>query len=179
MMDLIPFSAKVEIDDLRHLIKRGLVAPDSKLKPAEHPNEYYRQCILADTNAFALVRNFLEAGFIPVITGLFGGESAKSFFLIKDQAQSEWYPKPELLAKELPGIKTFQIILDATNDILIKRLKNKGHDEEAIEFILNERNSFLKSINQRFVDLIIDTSKNTPHNLAKQIIDKLKIEQYF
>ena len=81
LVKIIPFSTKIDVDDLRYMIYGGRVASWSKLKPYDHQEEYFGQCRLGDKNGFALARNFLEAGFIPIIDGLNGGESSETFHL--------------------------------------------------------------------------------------------------
>ncbi len=118
----IPFSNIIDIYDLRYMIYGGRVASWSKLKPYDYQEEYFRQCRLGDKNAFALARNFLKAGFIPIIAGLNGGESSETFHLLENSEDIKWYPNSEILQKELPGIKTFQVILDTPPNILAERL---------------------------------------------------------
>lgn len=175
----IPFSTKIDIDDLRYMIYGGRVASWSKLKPFDYQKEYFRQCRLGDKNAFALARNFLEAGFIPVIAGLNGGESSETFHLLENPQDIKWYPEPEILKNELPGIKVFQVILDTSPGILIQRLKDKGHDETAIEFILDQRNIFLDAVSKGPIDDMIDTSKMDHNVVAVKIIKDLNLQKYF
>jgi len=175
----IPFSAKIEIDDLRYMIKGGLVASRSKLRPYDYQKEYSRQCHLGNKNAFALARNFLLAGFIPIIAGLNGGESAETFHLLNNPNDLKWYPEPEILLNELPKIKTFQIILDVQSNILTERLRSKGHDDETIEFILNQRKIFLKAVSIGPIDYVIDTSENDPDTIADVIINDFNLQKYF
>jgi len=175
----IPFSAKIDIDDLRYLIKGGLIASRSKLRPYHYQEEYFRQCRLGDKNAFALARNFLEEGFIPVIAGLNGGESAETFHLLENPNEVKWYPELEIIERELPGVKVHQIILDAPSEILIKRLKIKGHDTKTIKFILNQRELFFKAVSLGLIDYIIDTSKKPPDLIAEDIIKDFNLQKYF
>ncbi len=175
----IPFSAKIDIDDLRYMIKGGLVASRSKLRPYAYQKEYSRQCHLGDKNAFALARNFLFAGFIPIIAGLNGGKSAETFHLVNNPNDLKWYPEPEILLNELPKIKIFQIILDAQLNVLTERLRNKGHDDETTEFILTQRKIFLKAVSIGPIDYIIDTSENDPDMIADVIINDLNLQKYF
>ena len=175
----IPFSAKIDIDDLRYLIKGGLIASRSKLRPYYYQEEYFRQCRLGDKNAFALARNFLEEGFIPVIAGLNGGESAETFHLLENPNEVKWYPEVEIIERELPGVKVHQIILDAPREILIERLKIKEHDNETIKFILNQRELFFKAVSLGLIDYIIDTSKKPPNLIAEDIIKDFNLQKYF
>ena len=175
----IPFSAKIDIDDLRYMIKGGRVASWSKLKPYNYQEEYFRQCRLGDKNAFALARNFLEAGFIPIIAGLNGGESSETFHLLENPHNIKWYPESEILRNELPGIKIFQIILDTPPKILIERLKDKGHNETAIQFILDQRDIFLDAVSKGPIDYIIDSSKSDSNTIAEKILNDLNLRKYF
>ena len=175
LVKIIPFSSKIDIDDLRYLIHGGRVASWSKLKPYDYQEEYFRQCRLGDKNAFALARNFLEAGFIPIIAGLNGGESSETFHLIENFDDIKWYPNSEILQKELPGIKIFQAILDAPPNILIERLKDKGHNETAIQFILDQRNIFFEAVSKGPIDKIVDTSMSDPKTIAEKILNDLNI----
>jgi hypothetical protein len=175
----IPFSAKIDIDNLRYMIKGGLVASKSDLRPYDYQEEYFHQCRLGDKNAFALAKNFLEAGFIPIIAGLNGGESAETFNLLENPDDLKWYPKTEVIRNKLPHIKTFQIILDAVPKILTERLKIKGHDAEAIKFILNQRKIFLKAVSLGPIDYIIDTSNKNPDSTSDKIINDLNLQNYF
>ncbi len=175
----IPFSTKIDIDDLRYMIYGGRVASWSKLKPYDYQEEYFRQCRLGDKNAFALARNFLKAGFIPIIAGLNGGESSETFHLLENSEDIKWYPRSELLQKELPGIKTFQIILDTPPDILVERLKDKGHNETTIHFILDQRDIFLEAVSKGPIDFIVDTSLNDPNAIVEKILNDFNFRDYY
>ena len=179
LVKLIPFSTKVDIDNLRYMIYGGRVASWSKLKPYDYQEEYFRQCRLGDKNAFALARNFLEAGFIPIIVGLNGGESSETFHLLENPEDIKWYPNSEILQKELPGIKTFQVILDTPPNALTERLKDKGHNETTIQFILDQRDIFLEAVSKEFIKNIVDTSINDPKTIAEKILDDLNFRDYF
>ena len=175
----IPFSTKIDIDDLRYMIYGGRVASWSKLKPYDYQEEYFRQCRLGDKNAFALARNFLEAGFIPIIVGLNGGESSETFHLLENPEDIKWYPNSEILQKELAGIKTFQVILDTPPNVLAERLKDKGHNETTIQFILDQRDIFLEAVSKGSIDYIVDTSTKDPKTIAEKILDDLNFREYF
>ena len=175
----IPFSTKIDIDDLRYMICGGRVASWSKLKPYDYQQEYFRQCRLGDKNAFALARNFLEGGFIPIITGLNGGESSETFHLLENPEDIKWYPNSEILQNELPRIKTFQVVLDTPPNILAERLKDKEHNETTIQFILDQRNIFLEAVSKGPIDYIVDTSTNDPKTIAEKILDDLNFREYF
>ena len=175
----IPFSVKIDIDDLRYMIKGGRVAAWSKLKPIDYQEEHLRQCRLGDKNAFALARNFLEAGFIPIIAGLDAGESSETFYYLEKPHNIKWYPESVILRNELPGIKTFQVILDTPPKILIERLKDKGHDERSIQFVLDQRDIFLDSVSKGPINYIIDSSKNDSNTIAEKILNDLNLQKYF
>ncbi len=175
----IPFSTKIDIDDLRYMICGGRVASWSKLKPYDYQEEYFRQCRLGDKNAFALARNFLEAGFIPIIAGLNGGESSETIHLLENPEDIKWYPNSEILQKELPGIKTFQVILDSQPNILIGRLEDKGHNETTIQFILDQRNIFLEAVSKGQIDYIIDMVTADSDMIAEKILNDLNLGDYF
>ena len=175
----IPFSTKIDIDELRYMICGGRVASWSKLKPYDYQEEYFRQCRLGDINAFALARNFMEAGFIPIIAGLNGGESSEIFHLIENPEDIKWYPNSEILQKELPGIKIFQVILDTPPIVLTERLKDKGHNETTIQFILDQRDIFFEAVSKGPIDYIIDTSTFDSDMIAEKILDDLNLRDYF
>ncbi len=175
----IPFSAKIDIDDLRYMIKGGCVASKSNLKPYDFQQEYFRQCRLGDQNAFALARNFLNAGFIPIIAGLNGGESALTFYYLKNPECMKWYPEQEILLKELQGIKIVEIVLDASPLILVKRFKNKGYNDETIDFVLKQRDLFLKLVSKNPTLRIIDTSNANPEKIAETIINEWNLQYFF
>ena len=179
LVKIIPFSTKIDVDNLRYMIQGGRVASWSKLKPYDYQKEYFRQCRLADKNAFALARNFLGAGFIPIIAGLNGGESSETFRLLENSEDIKWYPNSEILQNELPGIKIFQVILDTPPNILAERLKDKGHNETTIQFILDQRNVFLESVSKGPIDFIVDTSISSPKTIAEKIINELSLRDYF
>jgi shikimate kinase len=179
LVEKIPFSTKIDIDDLRYMISGGRVASWSKLHPYDYQEEYLRQCRLGDKNAFALARNFLDAGFIPIIAGLNGGESSETFHLLENPNDIHWYPESEILQKELPGIKIFQVILDSPPKILTERLKDKGHDKITIQFILDQRDIFLDAVSKGPIHSIIDTSKSNPDAIAEKILKDLNIQEYF
>ncbi len=175
----IPFSVKIDIDELRYMIKGGRVAAWSKLQPIDYQEEHFRQCRLGDKNAFALARNFLEAGFIPIIAGLNAGESSETFHLLENPHNIKWYPASEILRNELPGIKTFQVILDTPPKILIERLKDKGHDERSIQFVLDQRDIFLNAVSKGPINFIIDSDENDPDTIAEKILNDLNLQKYF
>lgn len=176
---LIPFSAKIEVDELRNMISGGLVGSRSEVKPFDNHNEYLRQCRLADKNAFALANNFIEAGFISIIDGLNGGESSETYFFMEKSKAIQWYPHPDVLSREMPGIKIIQIVLDAPPSILTPRLKLKGHNGETIDFILSQREIFLRAVSNGPVIHTIDTSKNSPEIIAGQIITEFNLQEYY
>jgi len=175
----IPFSTKIDIDKLRYMICGGRVASRSKLKPYDYQKEYFRQCRLGDKNAFSLARNFLEAGFIPIIAGLNGGESSETFHLLENPEDISWYPNSEILQKELPRIKIFQVVLDTKPNILAERLKEKDHNEVTIQFILDQRSIFLEAVSKGLIDYIVDTSTNDPKTIAEKILEDLNLREYF
>ncbi len=179
LVKIIPFSTKIDIDELRYMICGGRVASWSKLKPYDYQEEYFRQCRLGDINAFALARNFMEAGFIPIIAGLNGGESSETFHLIENPEDIKWYPNSEILQKELPGIKIFQVILDTPPIVLTERLKDKGHNETTIQFILDQRDIFFEAVSKGPIDYIIDTSTFDSDMIAEKILDDLNLRDYF
>ena len=137
--------------------------------------EYFYQCRLADKNTFALARNFIEAGFVTIISGLNGGESAEIFHLIEHPEDLHWYPEPDILAKELPGIRPYQVILDAHPEVLADRMRLRGWEQDVIEFVLTERELFLAAAKMGNAELVIDTSTSTPHAIAQRIIAELNI----
>ncbi len=95
------------------------------------------------------------------------------------EIEIKWYPNSEILQKELPGTKTFQVILDTIPNVLVDRLKDKGHNETTIQFILDQRNIFLEAVSKGPIDCIVDTSINDPQTIAKKIIDCLNFQDYF
>jgi len=169
----MPKSARIEQDILRYMIVGGLVAAKSGLHPSNAPEEYLRQCRLGDLNALALARNFAVAGFIPVIAGFNGGESAETFYELNHPRSRTWYPSPELLSHELTDLNCYQIILDAPSDVLEVRLKTREFDSETIEFVLDQRQRFLDSIDKSQVWLQVNTIENTPQEIAELILEKL------
>lgn len=179
LVKVIPFSAKIEVDELRYMISGGLVGSISNVKPFDDPDEYLRQCRLADKNAFALARNFLDAGFIPIIDGLNGGESSETYYFMNKTKEIRWYPHPNIFLREIPGIKVIQIVLDTPPNVLIERLKLKGNDKKIIDFILSQREIFFKAVSEDSVDYITDTSKNSPEIIAEQIIKEINLQKYF
>lgn len=169
-------SVHIEQDNLRYMIVNGLVASRTGLPPGDYPEEYRRQCKLADKNTIDLVRNFTENGFICVVDGFNGGESGDTFYFLENPSKIEWYPKKEYLIKELPLVKTFQIVLDAGEETLEKRLsKIKLWDEEVIQFILKQRKIFLSSINYSEMDLLIKTEEKNPKDIVARIIQELNL----
>jgi len=179
LVKIIPYSAKIDVDYLRYMIYSGRVASWSKLKPYNYQDEYFRQCRLGDKNAFTLARNFLKAGFIPIVDGLNGGESSETFHLLENSKDIKWYPNSEILQKELPGIKIFQVILDTPSIVLVERLKDKGQNETAIQFILDQRDIFLEAVSKGPIDYIINTSISSPKTIAEKILGDLSFRDYF
>lgn len=162
LVEKIPLSARIEQDILRYMVAGGLVASRSNLAPSQYPEEYKYQCRLGDQNALVLARNFANAGFIPVIAGFNGGESAETFHLLKHPDEISWYPDSEILNRELPGIRNFQVVLDASPDTISERMKQRGWDGGTINFVLKQRQIFLKTVSTGQVDMILDTSDTSP-----------------
>lgn len=178
LASLLPRSALIEQDLLRYMVVGGLVATKSNVKPAENPREYFRQCRLGDKNAFALARNFIEAGFLVIISGLNGGESAETFHLIEHPIDVKWYPEHSVFEKELPGITVHQIILDARPKALINRMKERGWGEQVIQFVLTQRDIFLAAAKNVGISSMIDTSNTNPLSVAKKIISELRLQGF-
>ena len=174
----IPFSARIDVDELRYFVKGGIVGSRSSIKPFDDPQEYFRQCRLADKNAFALARNFLQAGFIPIIDGLNGGESSETYYFMKNSYEIHWYPSSDLLKDGMPGTKVIQIVLDTPPKELSIRLKLKGHDDKTVDFILSQREIFLKAVSISSLNKTIDTSQNSPKNIAEQAINAFNLHKY-
>ncbi|MHA2282171.1 MAG: hypothetical protein ACXAC5_15115 [Promethearchaeota archaeon] len=175
----LPFTAKIEQDLLRYMIVGGLVASKKGLQPADYPNEYFRQCRLGDRNVFALARNFTEAGYLTLVAGINGGESAETFYLLENPERARWYPDPEMLEKELPGVKTLQVVLDAAPEILSQRLVSRGWTSDVIDFVLKQRDIFLKILPKIQTIHFMDTSNSLPEVVADDIIEKLSLTEYF
>ncbi len=175
----LPYSAKIEQDILRYMVTGGLVASKKGLHPSAAPDEYTRQCHLGDKNSLALAKNFAESGFLPIIAGFNGGESAETFYLLKHPDKVRWYPDKEFLMQELPGFIFFQVVLDTSPLILSERLKARGFEENTIRFILNQRELFLNAVSQTHVDILIDTSQRDPTWVAEKVINELNLAKYF
>ncbi len=175
----IPLSVIIDVDELRYFVKGGIVGSRSSIKPFDDPQEYLRQCRLADKNAFALTRNFLKAGFIPIIDGLNGGESSETYYFMKNSYEIHWYPRSDLLKDEMPGTKVIQIVLDTPPKELSGRLKLKGHDDKTIDYILSQREIFLKAVSIGSVDKKIDTNQNSSENIAEQLINAFNLQKHF
>ena len=116
-------SVFIEQDILRYMVVNGLVASRTGLQPGDYPDEYRKQCKLADKNTLDLVRNFTDQGFIVIVDGFNGGESGDTFYYLENPEKIKWYPENDLLNKKLPNVKTFQIVLDTEKNELVKRLK--------------------------------------------------------
>jgi len=57
-------------------------------------------------------------------------------------------------------------------------LKDKGHNETTIQFILDQRNIFLEAVSKGPIEYIVDTSINDPKTIAEQIMDELNFLDY-
>ena len=167
-------SVHIEQDNLRYMVVSGLVASRIGLHPRDYPEEYKKQCKLADKNTLALVRNFTDEGYIVIVDGFNGGESGDTFYYLKNPQKIKWYPKTELLERELPDIRIIQIVLDTEKVLLIKRLKEvKLWNNEVIDFILKQREIFLKSLETNEFHYKFETSKMSPEEICMIILQKL------
>ena len=86
-----------------------------------------------------------------------GGESAEIFHLLEHPEDLKLYPELSLLAKELPGVRSFQVILDARPEVLAERMKIRGWGQDVIEFVLMQRQLFLAASKKGNVELVINT----------------------
>jgi chloramphenicol 3-O-phosphotransferase len=68
--DLLERAAFIEVDDLRYMVRGGLVAFSRGRSPVQHASEYERQFALAARNAVALCHEFARDGFSTVVEGL-------------------------------------------------------------------------------------------------------------
>lgn len=169
-------SVHLEQDILRYMIVNGLVASRTGLPPGEFPEEYRRQCKLADENTYDLINNFTNAGFNVIVDGFNGGESGDTFYYLENPDKIKWYPEESILQEKIPDIISYQIILDTKKEELINRLREiKGWDKEVIDFILKQREFFMKSIVDAKINLVIDTSKKNPSMIINEIIKKLHL----
>ncbi|MHA1401549.1 MAG: AAA family ATPase [Candidatus Heimdallarchaeaceae archaeon] len=169
-------SVHIETDVIRYMVVNGLVASRTGLPPGRYPEEYRRQCRLGDKNTIDLVRNFTNAGFIVVVDGFNGGESGDTFYYLEHPDEIKWYPDGKLLDRELPDVKTYQVVLDVSEEVLVKRLKNiKCWDKETIVFILNQKQIFMDTLKSGKIDLIVDTSYENPKKIANEILEKLEL----
>ncbi len=167
-------SVHIEQDILRYMIVNGLVASRTGLPPGKFPEEYRRQCKLADENTFALINNFTNGGFNVIVDGFNGGESGDTFYYLENPDKIKWYPEESILKEKIPDVVVYQIILDTEVKNLIKRLKEiKGWNKEVIDFILKQRDFFLKSILTTKIDLMFDTSKLNQKDIVNKILDFL------
>ena len=76
LAQLFPRSVRIDQDVLRYMVVGGLIATKGKIKPYERPEDYFHQCRLADKNVFALTRNFVEAGFLTIISANTSGRAS-------------------------------------------------------------------------------------------------------
>ena len=169
-------SVHIEQDNLRYMIVNGLVASYTGLPPGDYPEEYRRQCKLADKNTIDLVRNFTENGFICVVDGFNGGESGDTFYFLENPNKIEWYPKKEYFIQELSLVNIYQIVLDVDEEALEKRLREiKLWNYEVIQFILEQRKIFLSSIDYSEIDLLIKTEEENPKDIVARILQELNL----
>lgn len=176
LADCIRRSAVVEQDVLRYMVRGGLVACRSGRHPSEDPEGYERQCRIGDENALAVARSFAEEGFVPIIAGFDGGESAQSFRLAP--GVTPWSPSPEKLSKLLPGLATHQIILDASPAVLRDRLAARGLDAAAIRFVLSQRERFLQRLEKAPPDvgvLRIDTGASDARTAVTFLLERIPL----
>ena len=65
------------------------------------------------------------------------------------------------------------------DSVLAERLKDKGHNETTIQFILEQRNIFLEAVSKGPIDFVVDTTINDPISIAEKILNKLSLRDYF
>ncbi len=168
-------SVFIEQDILRYMVVNGLVASRTRLHPGDYPDEYRKQCKLADKNTLDLVKNFTDEGFIVIVDGFNGGESGDTFYYLKNPEKKRWYPEEGLLKQKLPNVQIIQIVLDTKKEILIERLKLiKKWNRIVIDFILKQREIFLDTLDRNQVSLVIETSKMSPNQVCKRILKELR-----
>lgn len=178
LADRIHRSAVVEQDVLRYMIRGGLVACRSGRHPSEDPEGYERQCRIGDENALSVARSFAEEGFVPIVAGFDGGESAQSFR--PAPGLTPWNPSPEQLSKSLPGLTTHQVILDASPSILQERLAARGLDAAAIRFVLRQRERFLQKLQQAPPDvglLRLDTGTSDTSATVTFLLERIPLPE--
>ena len=138
--------------------KRGIT-------PAQDPEGYFHQCRLGDLNSLQLANNFSQHGFLPVIAGLDGGESSTSFLPVEDKRRKKWYPE-EHDYNNLHHLKIIQIMLNPPEATISSRMIARGFDDRAIEFILQQRSTYLSKAEGQKIDLYLDTSQDIDECLS-------------
>lgn len=163
-------SAVIEQDDVRHMVCGGLVACRGGQHPKACPEEYERQCALADDNVLLLASNFARQAIVPVVAGLDGGESASAFCRLSAPDSIQWRPTAEYLAQHLPGLRLHQIVLDAPPSSLERRLHAKGLDDGAVAFVLCQRKAFLGRLPLSLQPFVLNTAEGTSEQSAKAVL---------
>jgi adenylate kinase family enzyme len=170
-------SVHIEQDNLRYMIVNGLVASRTGLPPGKYPEEYRRQCKLADENTYNLIKNFTNAGFNVIVDGFNGGESGDTFYYLENPDKIKWYPEKSILQEKIPNVIAYHIILDTEEEILTERLKEiKGWDKEVIDFILKQRKLFLKSLTKCKTHLFFNTSEKNLIEIVDKLLEKLQLK---
>jgi len=166
-------SACIEQDVLRYMIRGGLVAAREGGHPTKNPKEYFNQCRLGDRNALALARNFVEAGYVVIISGLNAGESSEMFLDPISLFSPSTYPDIDFFKTEVPGINFFQVFLECQPDVLTNRLIQRGFDNDTIKYILDQQQFIKKHIDSNAFQLTIDTSSMSIEHCVNLIFDSL------
>lgn len=142
------------MDQLRYLVRGGLVALSRGRSPWDDPAEYARQFAL-ERNAVRLAEEFARAGFSSVIEGL--GDDCR--------------PHTPWIKRSFAGLPVRALALVCSEDALHARLRERGWDARLLVMADEELAWYLH--NARFFEQVIDTTGTSPDEAAARMLRAL------
>lgn len=153
--DLLERTAFIEVDDLRYMVRGGLVAYRRGRSPVEHPREYARQFALAERNAVALCHEFARDGFSTVVEGL--GDACR--------------PDTAWIRASFPSLPVRVAALVCDEDTLRARCAERDWPRELDRMALDEARWY-QANGERF-ECVLDTSSLAPDEAARVLLERL------
>ncbi len=143
------------MDDLRYMVRGGLVAYSRGRSPLEDPREYERQFALAERNAVALCHEFARDGFSSVVEGL--GDACR--------------PGSDWIRASFPTLPVRVAALVCDEATLRARCAERDWPRELDRMAQDEARWYRENA-ERF-ECVLDTSSLRPDEAARLLLDHL------
>jgi 2-phosphoglycerate kinase len=147
-------SARIDVDYIREMIANGYA------KPFRDNKKTRAQLLLSRKNACSLAKNFVESGFCVFIDDVISKKSSLDLYL-----------------KSLRDYRVLVFLLFCDKNILRKRDTARPREQAMGKRALQLHNHFSKRLDEKRW-FIVDTSKSTASETAKQIIGIIKKDFY-